>query len=249
MAKFRYLSESERKNILKAYKEGVQVKFIAKSHNVNTSTIYRIINGVSKLRNGTGGRKRITSDKEDAYIRTTLKRNKFNNITEIQRSILTDYSVSLIRQRMDEAGMKLVNTRVKPILKRNQRRKRVEFIKQYKDRSLSFWRSIYFTDECMLRDEPWAFKRKAIGGDYLPKDCIPATRKWSHPSQLMCWFGIKYNEPVLWRPISGTLNSDKFSAIIKSVFADRLKQKATGKVVILQDNAPCHVSSMVNLFC
>ena len=248
MVKFRYLTEFERNNVIIAYKNGIPIKYIAQYHNIHVSTIYRIVNNESKLRINVGGRRRNTSSRCDSYIRTILKKNMMKSIKEIQRTLLPEFSYDLIRRRMREANMKLVSPRVKPTLRKAQRNQRLRFVNENKNRPQSFWRSIYFADECMIREEPWAFKKKAIGGDYLPKSRIPTIRKSTHPSQLMCWFAIKYNESIRWCPIDSTLNSDKFVDVINFSFADRLKSRASGKVIILQDNAPCHVSTKVNLF-
>lgn len=129
--RFRYLTATERENVVKSYKKGIPMKTIAMAMNIHRTTVYRIINNLSSPRNSVGGAKRTISKQSDNFIRTTLKRNCLTSIKELQRTEISNFSYWLIRRLMLESGLKLIGTRVKPALKSDQRKERMAFIKKY----------------------------------------------------------------------------------------------------------------------
>ena len=73
-------------------------------------------------------------------------------------------------------------------------------------------------------------------------------RRGAHPSKKLYWFALRHGEPVRWRVVEGTMNSSTFVSTIRDVFTKELRRNYTGQVIVVQDNAPCHVSKKVSIF-
>ena len=244
----RYLSEEDRNKIQKAHKLGFSISNLAQCFDVNRSTVYRIIHKKTSTRIASGGRKPSTSKQDDDLIHVTLKKQCRKPLSSIQREDLPQHSYSLLQRRMKKFEMRQVSADVKPALNAQQRQARIDFAREFKSRRASFWRSVFFADECMVCDEPWKAHKKVICGENFPKQLIPPNEKVAHPARLMIWAGIKHGQPCRWTPVKGTMNSGKFVSVMTEMFPELQEKKSSGKVIVFQDNAPCHISREVSKF-
>ena len=242
---FRYTSEEERERVRSAHKSGVSVPGLCKCFGVSRSTIYRIIGGNFEARKPCGGRKPSTSKQDDDYIRMQLKKGCKDQVSQIVRRDLPEYSYAVVRKRMASSELQLRSADVKPRLNARQRKERIDFATKFKSHRVSFWRSVYFCDECLVFGEARTTRKKVICGPSFPKKYITPVTKSKYPSRLMIWVGIKHGAPCRWSPVVGTLNSAKFVALMNGMFGDYHSRNTLGRAVIFQDNAPCHVSREV----
>ena len=144
--------------------------------------------------------------------------------------------------------MRQVLADVKHALNAQQRQARIDFARELKSRRPSIWRLVFFADECMVCGEPWKAHRKVICSKNFPRQLIPPKEKVSHPSRLLIWAGIKHGLPRRWTSIKGIMNSEKFVSVMTKLFPEFHEKKLFGKVLVLQDNAPPHVSRVVSKF-
>lgn len=244
----RFLLQSEREEILKGLQKGISCKNLAYIFNVTAPTIYNVRKQKFSHRTPCGGRPKSTSKQDDDHIRVILKKHCLLPLRHIQRQFLPEFSIDVLRRRMKEFGLHQAAAKVKPALTAAQKHARLAFAKENLDRPISFWRSVYFADETMIRVAPWASRPKVICGSHFPRTATPTIGRISHPKQLLCWFAIKHGEPVKWSAVEGSMNSTKFVETIKTNFERELRARTTGRVVIIQDNAPCHVSRTVRLW-
>lgn len=243
----RYLTEDERERIVAGLQQGLSAKDLAAIYGVTSRTINTIKRGKHQIRRRCGGRPRSTTKLEDDKIRLEIKKHCFTPVRHLQREFLPEYSRTLLQRRMKSFGLKQVAAAVKPPLNRYQKKARLAFAKMYSDRPVSFWRSVYFADECVVRREPWSLHPKVISGSQFDRRALPIVQKVAHPDQAFCWFAIKHGQPVRWVTVDGSMDSGKFVTTVKQNFATELRARTTGKVVIVQDNAPCHTSKKVRI--
>ncbi|WP_432422666.1 hypothetical protein [Streptococcus dysgalactiae] len=158
---------------------------------------------------------------------------------------MSEFSTAVIRRTMECSGMRLRRAVPKPSLTAQHCRARLLFAKEFVNRPVSFWRSIYFADETLLKAENMTYRPTIICGPGFPSKRPPIVGKTQFPARRLYWLAIKYDANVRWKAISGQLNSEKFIQVVKESFACELRRSSTGKLIILQDNAPCHTSKMV----
>ena len=159
---FRYTSEEERERVRSAHMSGVSVANLCKCFGLSRSTIYRIIGGNSEARKPCGGRKPSTSKQDDDYIRIQLKKRCKDHVSQVVRSEMPEYSCALVRKRMASAELHLRSADVKPPLNARQRKQRFNFATEFKSRRVSFWRSVFFYDECLVFGEARTRQKKVI---------------------------------------------------------------------------------------
>ena len=244
--KFTYLTERERGAIKVLAEKGVPVKYLAEAFQVHSTTIQRVLSGKTSYRRKRGRFESKTTKREDSLILMTLKRNYYKSVSEIQREYFPQYSRWLLQNRMQKHGLSLQSPIIKPSLNAQQKKARYEFALKMQNRPVSFWRSVFFSDETMVRDQPWSYKQKFISGPSFPKSSLPVIRTEAFPAKILGWFAIKYGEGVRWRAIDGSLNSESFVAVLRDVFSKELKRNYTGHVILIQDNAPCHTARKVS---
>ncbi len=134
----------------------------------------------------------------------------------IQQQHLPDISLPIIYKRLKSFGFVSEKPIEKPYLNARHRHLRLQFAKEFLDRPVSFWRSIYFADES-------PFKNKWFVDLSSPNRIRKATLNSStHPS---CSYGA--------------VNT------LKEVFHIDPDHRRRSDVTILQDNAQCHISRKV----
>ena len=120
-------------------------------------------------------------------------------------------------------------------------KKRYEFTKYHLENNTDFSKTV-FTDESWFvigRNKRWVWVDKT----QITKDVISS--EVSHPKKVMVWGGIGFNFKTDLIIVNGTLNSENY--IDQIIFGSNLieaadKQYGIGQWVLMQDNAPPHVS-------
>ena len=243
-----YLNEKTRENIKNFFQNGVSISVIARSFGVHRTTVWRVIKGKTEYWTKRDGRKRKTSKLEGDFITITIKKNYDRPITTIKKGNFPQHSRWLIRNRMSESGFRLHSPTITPTLTANQKKERYQFALEVIGRPLSYWRSVFFADETLITDTFFNPNQKVICGVRFPMSALTPVRRGAHPSKKLCWFALRHGEPVRWRVIEGTMNSSTFVSTILEVFTKELRRNYTGQVIVVQNNAPCHVSKMVSIF-
>ena len=147
-----------------------------------------------------------------------------------------------------KSGFRLHLPTITPTLTANQKKERYQFALEVIGRPLRNWRNVFFADETIITDTFFNPKQKVICEVRFPKSALPPVRRGAHPSKKLCWFALRYGEPVRWRVTEGTMNRSTFVSTIREVFTKELRRNYTGQVIVVQDNAPCHVSKKVSIF-
>ena len=169
---------------------------IAKKYKIYTSTIWNII----KKKEETGsvanrkrsGRQRTTSATEDRRIAITTKRSRLLTAPEITKSIINSredsISVTTVKRRLMEAGLGDIIAVWKPLLRSQNKKKRLKWVKQHEQLIVDNWRRVLFTNVSQF--QIFGSKRKVCVrrkvGEQMMKQCVVPTVKHGGGS-IMVW--------------------------------------------------------------
>lgn len=146
---------SERKVIMHLHSQGNSLAEIAQLLERSRYTIRSVVN---RFKNCTiledkhrTGRPRILTERESTAIVRKVKINPKRTSTDIAAEVLKDLKKNVsprtIRRVLVSAGYKSRVARRKPYISVVNKRKRMEFANQYKNKPNSFWDKVVFSDE------------------------------------------------------------------------------------------------------
>ena len=149
---------------------------------------------------------------------------------------------------MSESGSKPHSLTITPTAAAKQWREHNKFALDMRGRPVCYWWSVFFADKTMITDDFSDPRQKFICGARFPKSASPPVRRDARPSVKLCWFSLRYGQPMRWRVIEGILNSSTFVSAIDEFFTKEPTRNCIGWLIVVQDNALCHVSKKVSIF-
>lgn len=197
------------------------------------------------------GRPKILTDRENSLISREVMKNPFVTSCELSNIIESDIkkqiSASGIRRILLKNKLKSYISQKKPLITKSMAKKRLAWCKKYKNKEISFWENVIFSDETMI----------TIRNDSLMQRC--RRFPWSNP------FNTKYIRPTVKYPLSimmwgcfskhhrpeltiieGIMNSEKYEEVlennIKPIFSEN------SSLFFQDDSAPCHRSRKIKLY-
>ena len=97
------------------------------------------------------GRRRKTSTHTDRILQRKVKTNPRQSAASVKAELENELKVilseSTVRRRLHEVGLYGRVTRKKPYINKINRRKRLEYAKTYREKSLDFWNKVLWSDE------------------------------------------------------------------------------------------------------
>lgn len=239
----RYLSIAEKDFIKYKHSCGSTMTRLAQEFKVSRRTIYNVVHNIYGERKENGGRKSRFTKQDLTRLCIVTKKYHFLPIRRIVRENIPDVPLSTYRNFLNSQGFRLRSSIKQPKLTTLQRKRRLDFAKNYQHKTLSFWQSIYYTDEVIVRDVPTKTSMKVLCSDRFPKSHCKVNYSYKNASQKMFWVAIKYDGNIIIRSCPQRMNSETFSQLICETFCNRANR--TKNCLLLQDNAPCHVSKKV----
>ena len=82
----------------------------------------------------------------------------------------------------------------------------------------------------------------------FPKSGWPPLTNFARPSMKLCCFALWYGQSRRGRVIEGLLNSSTFVSTIIEFFTKEPTRNYIGYLIVVQDNALCHVLKKVSIF-
>ena len=152
MARTTQLSKEKQQSIITLRQEGQSIRKISRTLNVSSSAVAKTIKrydetGSHEDRPRTG-RPRVTSAAEDKFIRVTSLRNRQltapqirAHINALQSSSSRHISTSTVQRRLRESGLHGGIAANKPLLRKNNKKKRLAWAKKHKEWTLNQWKS------------------------------------------------------------------------------------------------------------
>lgn len=247
------LSEGLRGQIIALNNEGLSQRKIAEKIGVSKGAVQRTLERFKKTTSYTtkrrSGRPRCTTSQEDQYIKTTSLRNRTATAGNIKSLINTTrqkpISKSTVRRRLAACGL---NGRVavsKPLLRAQNKRRRLLWAKKYQNYSVEDWKKVLFTDESKFQlygNSRRVYVRRRCD-EKLLNQCIKSTVKHGGGS-IQVWGCFSFNGVGNLYRINSILNKEKYHSILqRHAIPSGLRLCGRG-FILQQDNDPKHTSKL-----
>jgi len=249
----KHLSNKLKVDIEKLNKSGIKAKDISISKRIPLRTVYRIINNPIKYKNNNKlnnrGRPRKLEAREKNSIIREIKKNTQISLKGIVRFTETNFNKSICRETarnlLKEFGYKSYIARKVPFLSRENMKKRVDFSKEFFSKSIEYWKSVIWSDECTFKLYPFQQKRywKKSSKEYSIPITNP-TKKYGGGS-VMVWACFSYSGVGNLVFIDQKVNSLTYQQILVENLKESAKMMLLQDFIFQQDNAPAHSSKLI----
>lgn len=257
MGKKKEIDESTRSVIIYLHKKGLSQRKIAEECHVSRGAVENAIRiseetGGFKTRKRTG-RPRVTTKREDSVIVRTALRNR--RLTATQITAMTNETRSspisrkTINNRLHKAGLRGRVAMRKPLLRPQNKVKRLEWAKKHENWTYSQWKKVLWSDESKFEvfgSHRRVFVRRRVG-ERAREECIVPTVKHGGGS-VMVWGCFGNNRVGDLIKIDGILNKEGYKQILEdNALPSGLRLIGRG-FVFQEDNDPKHSSKLCRGF-
>lgn len=176
---------------------------------------------------------------------TTSKRNRRLTApeiaAEINRSRMNPVSVSTVKSRFNKAGLYGRITVKKPLLRPQNKKKRLEWAKQHRHCAISDWNKVLWSDESKF--EIFGSKRRVFvrrsAEERVSDQCVASSIKHGGGS-VMVWGCFGNNSLGDLKRIEEKLIKESYRSILQRHAIPSGKRIIGGNFVFQQDNDPKH---------
>ena len=159
------------------------------------------------------GRPRVTTPREDRYLRLTHLRNRFQPATEMAAALLNGRRVTpqTVRNRLRDNGIRARRPIRSPSLTPNHRRRRLAWARTHAAMGAHWCNSILFSDESrfLLRQVDGRRRVYRRRGKSFRDPCV-AHKDAFGVGSVMVWAGILYNHSTYLTVINANLNGQRY---------------------------------------
>lgn len=153
------IGTAKRSAIITLHREGYSVRQICNKVKVARSTVHDTITRYQTTGDladrARSGRPRITTKADDQRLKLISKRNRRLTAPEIasdfNRGCAETVSVSTVKRRLQEANLHGRVAVRKPLLRRGNRLKRLQWARTHADWAAEQWRQVLWTDESKFK--------------------------------------------------------------------------------------------------
>lgn len=169
-----------RKIILNMKDQGKNISEIARNigrsrkmvrNALNYQEKYKTCEAIQRIK-----RPRKTTGMEDRIIITYARKNPFIRSSEIKKNVSEEHGVSVstktIRRRLNENSLIGCIAQHKPLVSNKNIKARINFAKVYKNKPISFWKNIFWSDESKFNQ--FGSDGKKMCGALPNRSVIPA---------------------------------------------------------------------------
>ena len=251
-------SEQDKGKIAALVDQGWGARRIARHYKWKKSSVQHYVSeykstGKFVRKTHNSGRKRKTSAKTDRFIARSVKgtaEKRRKSSREIQNELQAGgviISQSTIKRRLIEQGLRAHIPTKKPLLRKVNILKRLQWAKKYANWTASDWQKVLWSDESpfeLIGGKKRQLVRRKSDEKYHP-DCVRKTVKFGG-GKLMLW-GCFHSEGTgpLFR-IQGTMDQKVYKNIL--VQKARPYLKSSNLTVFQHDNDPKHKAKSVQQY-
>ena len=234
---------------------GTSQREVAHRLNVHRNTIWNLWQRHQQTRHvrdrPRSGRPRVTTPRQDNWIRTTHLRNRFQPATITARTIpgLRRLSAQTIRRRLRHFGIVPRRPARRPILTVQHRRLRLQWAQQHRRWIQRQWDLVLFTDESrfMLNRCDGRLRVYRRRGERYANNCVQEFDRFGGGS-VMIWGGITARNRTDLLVIDGNLTGQRYrDEVLRPLVVPFLMQHGPG-ITLQHDNARPHVARIVQQY-
>lgn len=239
--------------IITLYKENISLREISRKLKISYNGVYSTVKRFKEL--GTihdkkrSGRPKVTTNSDDINIRVISKRNRRLTAPEIRAEVNGSreipLSVSTVKRRLVAAGLKGRIAARKPLLRPQNRKKRLEWARQHKDWSIEMWKKVLWTDESKFQvfgSNRRVFVRRSDQERMAPQCVVPTVKHGG--GSVMVWGSFCYEGVGDLVKIDGILNKEGYKSILMDHALPSGRRLIGDNFWLQQDNDPKHSSKL-----
>lgn len=253
MAKRKQISLEKRVEIISHHNRGDSIRDIAKRMKIsykgvqNTIKRYQSTGGYTDRKRS--GRPKITTPAEDQTIILTSKRDRRLTASQIRgefnRERETRISLTTVKRRLRAAGLMGRVAVRKPLLRPQNKRKRLQWAQSHKDWTIEQWGKVLWTDESkyeVFGSRRRIFVRRTATEKMLPQ-CVVPTVKHGGGSVMVwgCFSSAGVGDVV---KIDGVLKKEGYRQILEHNAVPSGLRLLGENFIFMQDNDPKHSSHL-----
>jgi len=253
----REITVQERASIVTLRNEGYSHAEIGRKLQISKSTVTYTL----KRHQETGqnesrkreGRPRITTTKEDRYIKIISKRNRRKTAPEIRAEVCQifhkDLSVTTVKRRLINSGLNGRIAKRKPLIRKINAVKRLEWAQEHATWSMQQWKNVLWSDESKFEifgSHRKVYVRRGPHEKMLP-ECLTPTVKHGGGS-VMVWGSFGNNMVGDFLQVVGKMNQHHYLSILEN----HAVPSGTGLIgqgfVFQHDNDPKHTAKLCRYY-
>ena len=249
------LTKTERERAVGMLESRVAVSVVARRFNCSLQTIYNLQERVQRTGSTSdrprSGQPRVTTHRQDAYIRQMHLRNRFQTTTSTARQVAGrrgQVSASTVRRRLRAAGLHARRPYVGPVLTRVHRQRRLQWATLHQRWARRQWATVVFSDESRFtlsradgRSRVW---RRA--GERYADACVLEADHFGGGS-VMVWGAFTCNLRTPLHFFNGPVNAASYQQVLQAHVVPMFQQHPHLQV-FQQDNARPHTARATTAF-
>lgn len=258
MATRHHLPDELRWRAIGRLEAGQRQADVARWLNVDRAVVSRLWSKFQRTQNASrsysGGRPRVTSARDDRYIRLTGRRNRSATATQVRVEAVAatgrPISTSTVRRRLHEGGLYARRPVLCVPLTRCHKRQRLQWARDHVNWTQEQWQSVLFTDESRFSLDSDSRRRliwREPGTRYHPSNIIERDRYGG--AGVLVWGGISLDGRTdLYVLPRGTMTGQRYRDDVLDRHVVPFA-RARGQGFILQDdNARPHRAQLVDQY-
>lgn len=254
MAARREISLQVRKLVIEDRKNGLSLGKIAEKYSISKTGVQKICDKFEtshQITNLSGrGRKRATTQREDALIVRQTKLKSNISSSEIKDQLNLTVCTKTIRRRLHEKGLSSRVSIKKPMITLKNKKKRFDFAKKYVDMPLSFWKKVVWSDESKF-ELVGKKKRRRVWrkvGEALLDRHTTKTVKFGGGS-IMVWGCFSWSGVGNLHKIDGIMDARHYIRILSTNLPQSVeKMGIADQYIFQQDNDPKHTAGVTKQY-
>lgn len=248
------LNYENRNRILGLLQGGVSQTEVARRFNVHRSTVFRLI----RRFNATGsvadrprpGARRVTTARQDVFIRQRHLRNRFLNAQSTASIVVGTRGRTIHRRtvanRLRERGILCRRPYKGIVLRRQHRLARLQWANNHHGNTN--WRRVVFSDESRfnLFHADGRFRVYRRRNERFADNCVLEHDRFGGGG-VMVWAAINFNFKSQLIICNGNLNAERYiQQVLQPVVLPMFQRRQ--RLIFMQDNAPAHRARATTTF-
>ena len=243
------LTQTERERAIGMLQSRVSASVVATRFNCSVRTIEYLLERLRRTGSTSdrprSGQPRVTTNRQDAYIRQLHLRNRFQTTTSTARQVAGrrgQVSASTVQRRLRAAGLHARRPYVGPILTRVHRQRRLQWATLHQRWARRQWAGVLFSDESrftLSRSDGRARVWRRTGERYADA-CVREADRFGGGS-VMVWAAFTCNQRTPLHFFNGPVNAATYQQVLQAHVVPMFRQHPHLNA-FQQDNARPHTA-------